>query len=277
MIKKIFIFLFMFVLALANAQTKKPAKGGKSKTQAQIQNPDSVPAEEEKIDPMEALELTLPLEVETDPMTGKRTKYPERKRKNDSLRKALWTQIRSEVRTFWVRTQYPQKGKPGRTQLCMNIVSRDTNLVYCINDSILREPEVAKVLYEKQVKDTMYMLIFVDAFNKSTTDGGLCNAGHETKLFLARWNTKTNRAKWKVKNIASCEKGITNMTKFQIKDWDKSGPLDIRYNRSFFFYEIRFDPEHPELGIQTIKDEAKEARDKDGGNKDGAKDEAKSE
>jgi hypothetical protein len=253
MIKKIFALLFMFTLVTAYAQPKK----GKGKTKAAVQNPtDSAATEEEKIDPMEALELTLPLEVESDPMTGKKIKYPERKKRNDSLRADLWKKIRAEKRDFWVRTTYPPKGKTGPVQLCMNIVSKDTNLVYCIKDSIIRDPEVSKVLFEKQVKDTMYMLIFIDAFNKSKTDGGVCNGGHESKLFFTRWNTKTNNAKWKVKNVASCEKSITLMSKNPIKDWDRSsGPLDIKYNRSLFFYEIRFDPEHPELGIQTLKDD----------------------
>lgn len=268
MIKKLFIVLCLFAFT-ANAQTKKTK--GKTKTPVPV---DSTGARTQTvvIDPLEALEETLPLEVELDPNSGRRIVHKDVKRRNDSLRaglrKSIRDKIRAEVATFWARTKYPEKGKKGPTQLCMNIVSKDTNLVYCVNDSNCVEPEVSKVLFEKQKGDSMYMLIYVDAFNKAKDDGGLCGAGHETKLLFTRWNTKTNIAKWKTKNISSCTKGITNMTKFPIKDWDKSGPLDVRYNRSLFFYEIRFDPQHPELGIQTLKDEAKEAKEKEGKKED---------
>jgi len=255
MIKKIFIVVFMFAF-VANAQTKKP----KTKTPPKTDSTGAIIEPEVPLDPMEALENSLPLEVELDPMTGKKIIHKDVKRRNDSLRAALKAELRKEKRGFWVRTKRPDKGKTGKTQLCMNIVSKDTNLVYCINDSICVDPEVYKVLYQKQVGDSAYLLIFVDAYSKGKNESGLCNAGHETKLFYTRWNTKTNSAKWKVKNIASCTKGITNMTKEPVGDWDKSSPLYIKYHRADFFYEIKFDPAQPQLGIQSVKDEEKDSK-----------------
>ena len=123
----------------------------------------------------------------------------------------------------------------------MNIVCKDTNLVYCINDSIVLEPELYKVLYEKREKDSIYMLIFIEAYSKSKNDNGMCNSGRESKLFFTRWNIKTNGAKWKSKNIRSCVKGITLLGgKEQINEWNKSTPLVVKYHRADFFYEIKF-------------------------------------
>jgi hypothetical protein len=254
MIKQILIVLCLFALT-ANAQTKKPAKGGKQKPKTVTT--DSTGAEsEEPIDPFEALENTLPLETVMDPNTGKKVFYPEVKRKNDSLRKDLAYRIKKEKMTFWARTKYPKPkaAKPEPIQLCMNIVSKDTNLVYCVNDSICKDPEVAKVLFEKQVGDTMFVLIYLDAFSKSKSDGGVCNAGHESKLFFARWNVKTNQAIWKFKNVSSCLKGITNMTKEPIVNWNKSDVLVVKYHRGSVFYEVKFDPQRPDLGLQSAKD-----------------------
>jgi hypothetical protein len=248
MIRKILMLVLMFAFA-ANAQTKKPtAKVAAAPAKTVTETPEEP---EEPIDPMEALENSLPLEVELDPMTGKKIFHPERKRVNDSLRAALRTELKKQRTVFWVKTMRPEKGKKGQVQLCMNISNGDTSLVYCTNDSILTDPEVYKVLYEKQKGDTMFMLIHVDAFNKTRNDG-LCNSGHEVRLFFTRWNTKTNKAIWKSKNIASCAKGITNMSKNAIAEWNKSTPLIIKYNRSLNFYEIKFDPNRPELGIQSL-------------------------
>lgn len=256
MIKNLLIVLCLFAIT-AHAQPGKT----KSKTKTKVAKVDSTgaPVEEEPpLDPMEALEATLPLEVELDPMTGKKVIHKDVKRRNDSLRADLRMKIRKEVTDFWVRTKYPNpKAKsPEKIQLCFNIVSKDTNLIHCVNDSLVVDPEVKKVLFEKRNGDSTYMLIFVDAFSKLKNDGGLCGAGHETKLYFVRWNTKTNQAKWKTKHIASCSKGITNMTKEPIAGWDKAAPLIVKYNRSFYFYEIKFDPANPQLGIQTVKDDA---------------------
>ena len=263
MIKKIFIVLMLFAFA-ANAQTKKP-KGGKTKTPPPTDSTGTATTPTVVFDPIQALEDSLPMEVTLDPNTGKKVMHKDIKKRNDSLRVALKKSIRdaarAEVASFWVRTKYPEKGKSGPTRLCMNIVCKDTNLVYCINDSIVLEPETNKVLFEKRVGDSVYMLVFVEAYSKSKNDNGLCNSGRETKLFFARWNVKTNSAKWKSKNVRSCIKGITLMgPKEQLMEWDKATPLTVKYHRADFFYEIKFDPASPQLGIQSVKDENAEKK-----------------
>jgi hypothetical protein len=151
--------------------------------------------------------------------------------------------------------------KKERLKLCINLVSADSVLNYCINDSICFNPEVFKILFEQKVGDTAFVLVYVDAFTKPTGDDPKCAAGHETKLFFARWNTKTNSAKWKQKNICSCSKGIINMTKEPISDWDKSVPLLVNYYRGGDdFIDLTFDPAHPELGLQTKGDSGGEGK-----------------
>ncbi len=172
-----------------------------------------------------------------------------KQRKNDSLR----TIYKAKRLTFFVRTKKPIK-PTDKFQLCYNLVHKDTNLLYCINDSLCKDPEVVKVLFEQQKGDTNYVLIYVDAFSKSKSDGGVCNAGKETKLSFVRWNTKTNQAKWKHKSINSCLKTITNMTKEPILDWDKTSTLTINYHRGSSFYELKFDPQNPHLGLQSAND-----------------------
>ncbi len=250
MIKKIFVVLFMFAI-VANAQTKKPKTKAKKVADSTAIANGTEP--EVILDPWEELESRLLPEMVID-ADGKKVYYKDRKKTNDSLRAALKASIRAEKTTFWVRTKYPDKGKTGPVQLCMNIVCKDTNLVYCTNDSIVKEPETKKVLFEKRSGDSIYMLIFVEAFTKSKSDNGLCSGGKESKLYFARWNVKTNYAKWKIKNVLSCLKGITLMSKDPIATWDKTTELMIKYHRADFFYEIKFDPLHPELGIQSIKD-----------------------
>lgn len=250
MIRKIIVLLCILSFVTVEAQTKKPGPKGKGKPKTSATDSSAV-EEEVELDPFEVLEQSLPLEQEMDPNTGKIVKFPDRKRRNDSLRADLAMKIKREKMTFWARTKYPKPKKPGPIQLCMNVVTKDTNMHYCVNDSVLMDPEVAKVLYQKQVGDTAYVLIFLDAFTKSKSDGGRCNAGHETRIYFVRWNTKTMQAKWKFKNIASCIKGITNMTKEPIANWNGSAPLKVSYHRGTKFYDILFDPEKPQLGIQS--------------------------
>lgn len=157
---------------------------------------------------------------------------------------------------FFVYTKRPKTDKD-KFQLCYNLVTKDTMLYTCFNDSLCKDPEVIKILFEQQKGDTNYVLIYVDAFSKSKSDGGVCNAGKETKLSFVRWNTKTNQAKWKHKSINSCLKTITNMTKSPILDWDKSSILKIDYHRGSTFYELNFDPQNPQLGLQTANDSEK--------------------
>lgn len=261
MVKKLLVVLCLFAITTAHAQKPKPKTN--PKTKAKTTAVDSTGADSDTpVDPMEALEATLPLEVELDPMSGKKIVHKDIIRRNDSLRKDLAARLKKERMSFWARTKYPNpKAKvPQKTQLCINLVSKDTNYVHCINDSICLDPEVAKVLFEKRTADSTYMLVFLDAFNKNKNDGGMCSTGHESKLLFIRWNTKTNGIKIKTKNIASCARGITNMTKEPIADWDKSAPLIVKYNRSVNFYEIMFDPAKPELGIQAVKDDGSSAK-----------------
>jgi hypothetical protein len=253
MIKKIFIVLLMFCVGAGMAQTKKPVTKGKGKDKTEMAPRDTTGPEPE-LSPMEKLELELPPETEIDPITGKKIFYKDRKRKNDSLRKALALDLKRQTMSFYVKTKHARPKTADKTQLCINIANKDTSLLYCVNDSICKDPEVSKVIFQESKGDTTYMLIYVDAFSKSKSDGGLCNAGKETKLFFVRWNTKVNQAKWKQKTIASCLKGITNMTKDPIVDWDKSAPLTASYHRGSTFYDVKFDPQHPELGLQSAKD-----------------------
>ena len=249
---KLVIIALLFVSFSINGQTKSKTPKGKTKT-AKVDSTGAT-IEEEKT-PEELLELTLQPETEIDAMTGKKVFYKERKIKNDSLRNALRIEQRKTKMSFWVKTKYPNPKintpQPQPIQLCINIANKDTSLTYCVNDSICKDPEVKKVLYEKAVGDTTYMLIFVQAFTKSKSDVGICNAGKETKLFFVRWNTKTNTAKWKIKYINSCIKTITNMTKEKITAWDKTTVLTVNYHKGSTFHEIKFDPEQPQLGLQN--------------------------
>lgn len=260
--KKLFILLLMFSLSI-QAQTKKPnntnanTKGGKGKGKTEVKT--DKPAEEPEVEltPMEKLELELQPEIEIDALTGKKVFYKDRKRVNDSLRSELRNKLKKEKLQFWVRTKYPKAKSKERIQLCINIANKDTNLTYCMKDSTLRDPEDARILFQQTKGDTTYMLIFIDAFTKNKNDGGLCNGKKETKLVFARWHEKSNIAKWKQKNIASCAKGITNMSKGAIDEWDKNSLLKLSYHRGSTFYDITFDPAKPELGLQSLNDSEK--------------------
>lgn len=151
---------------------------------------------------------------------------------------------------------YTRRSKGQKTKLCINLVNKDSALQYCINDSITRDPEVYKILYEQKKGDTSYVLVFVEAFSKPdpSKDDGRCNAGKETRLFFARWNTKTNQAKWQSKIISSCLRGTTNMTKESIDEWDKASVFTFSYHRASTFTDLKFDPEHPELGLVANKE-----------------------
>jgi hypothetical protein len=147
--------------------------------------------------------------------------------------------------------------KKERTKLCINLVCKDTVLNYCMNDSLCRDPETSKILFEQRKGDTLYVLVFIDGFSKpdAALDDGRCGAGKETKLVFCRWNTKTNQAKWKQRNISSCLRGVTNMSQDAVANWDKTSPLVVNYHRgSSIFVELKFDPEKFELGLQSIKD-----------------------
>ena len=135
-------------------------------------------------------------------------------------------------------------------KLCFHLIAKDTVLDHCINDSLCRDPEVYKQLYENKQGDTTYVLIYVEAFTKGMNDIK-CDAGKESKLVYLRWNTKTNKAKLKQKVVASCTRGIVNMTKDPIVNWDQSAPLEVSYYKGGNdFPVIRFDPAQFLLGLQ---------------------------
>jgi hypothetical protein len=248
---KLIFTLLIFASVIVNGQTKN--KNSKTINKSAESSDTLTAAPKLEKTPFELLEETLPREVEIDPNTGKKIFYKERKLKNDSLRNALRIAEKKKRLTFWVKTKYPDPKitTAQQIQLCINLANNDTSLTFCVNDSICKDPEIKKVLFQKEIGDTTYMLIFVQAFTKSKSDGGLCNAGKEQKLFFVRWNPKTNVAKWKLKNVNSCIKTITNMTKEKFTDWDKKSVLVVNYHRGSSFYELKFDPEQPQLGFQT--------------------------
>ncbi len=241
----------MFCVSVAGAQTKGKQTGYKSKKGKEVAVKDTVYAEDEELDPMQALELTLPLEVEIDGLTGEKKFYKERKIKNDSIRAAFRAEQKRKQMSFYVRTKTPKK-KTDRMELCINIANRDTFLTYCYKDSVVKNPEVSKLLFNKTIGDTAYMLIYVDAFTKSAYRDGACNGGHETKVYFVRWAPK-GKAIWKQRTISSCIKTVTNMTKVKIVDWDATSPLEISYHKGSQFYDIKFDPAAPQLGLQSEK------------------------
>jgi len=244
------LLVLMFCVSVAGAQTKgKPTKG---KVKPAVSDTTKTEDDDEELDPMAALELTLPLEEEIDGLTGKRVYYKDRKKSNDSARAVLRAELKRKQMSFYVRSKYDKKDK-GKIELCINIATRDTFLTHCIKDTICRDPEVSKVLFQKTIADTVYMLIYVDAFTKSAYRGGACNGGHETKLFFVRWNAPAGKAIWRQRTISSCIKTITNMTKFDIAKWDGQSVLEVSYNKGSAFYDLKFDPANPKLGMQSDK------------------------
>ena len=144
--------------------------------------------------------------------------------------------------------------KKEKMKLCLNLVSGDSVLNYCVNDSILKDPELSKVLFQQKTADSTYILVYVSAYSKAS-DKPECNAGKEVKLFFVRWNTQTGKAIVKHKYIESCMKGITNMTIDPIDSWAGQAPLTVSYHKGgTAFSEIKFDPENYRLGLQTISD-----------------------
>jgi len=146
------------------------------------------------------------------------------------------------------------KLKTEKMKLCINLVNQGTIFNHCINDSICRDPEFSKILFEKKQGDTNYVLVYVKAFSKPD-DKPACDAGKEVKLFFVRWNTTTNKAIVKIKTIESCMRGITNMTKESIDEWDKTSPFIFKYHKGAQnFIDLKFDPQQYLLGLQSVSD-----------------------
>lgn len=141
-------------------------------------------------------------------------------------------------------------GKDKRMKLCIQL-NGDTVLNQCFVDSICRNPEVYKELFRKKDGDSTFIFLYVDAFTKGFPDR-MCDGGHETKLFFIRWNTETNRALFRQKNIASCIRAITRMSKVDVDGWDKTSPLVWEYHKGGNdFLEVKFDPAEYRKGLQT--------------------------
>ncbi len=167
-----------------------------------------------------------------------------------AIRKAEAAAIPKEFAVYTRRS----KLKTEKMKLCINLVSATTIFNYCINDSICRDPEVSKILFEKKQGDTTYVLVYVRAFSKPD-DKPACDAGKEVKLFFVRWNTQTNKAIVKIKNVESCMKNITNMTKETIDSWDTISPLIFKYYKGGQqFMELKFDPQQYLSGLQSVSD-----------------------
>lgn len=157
------------------------------------------------------------------------------------------------IRDFKVYTKR-SKLKKEKMKLCLNLVSGDSILNYCVNDSILRDPEVSKVLFQQKAGDSTFVLVYVSAFSKAP-DKPECTAGKETKLFFVRWSTQTGKAIVKQRSIESCMRGITNMTIDPIINWSGQSPLVVSYHKGgTTFSELKFDPDHYLLGLQTHSD-----------------------
>lgn len=222
--QKLFTFIFVLcTLAVAGQNKKAPANKN-----AETKNPESL------LQPWESV----------DNSAGVDSSQLEPKEAELSI-----------PREFLVYTKKP-KQKTDRTKLCFNLVSKDTVLNYCVNDSICRDPETYKILHESRIGDTTYVLVFVDAFTKAKDGNPRCDAGKETKLVFFRWNTKTNKAKIKQKVVSSCVRNIVNMTKEPIADWNGEGVLEVNYYRGGSgFPVVKFDPAQVQLGLQDLSEE----------------------
>ncbi|PBQ32258.1 hypothetical protein CNR22_10905 [Sphingobacteriaceae bacterium] len=148
------------------------------------------------------------------------------------------------------------KIKGERNKLCINLVSNGTVFNHCINDSLTKDPEVSKILFEKKQGDSTYVLVYVRAFSKPF-DKPACDAGKEVKLFFVRWNTATNKAVVRIKTVESCMKAITDMSTESVDDWDKSSPIVWKYHKGAQnFVELKFDPQNYLQGFQSTGDTA---------------------
>lgn len=225
--QKLLIIVLVCSGLCLSAQNKKPA----SKEPAKTPEPNSQFVSWESVDQVDTMEQY--------------NKAMEEKRK--AMEPVL-------PRTFMVYTKKARE-KGERTKLCFRLVNKDTLLDHCINDSICREPEVYKQLFEYSQADSTYLLIFVEAFTKAGSDYPQCDAGKESKLVFIRWNTKTNKVKFKQKVISSCLRGIVNMTKEPIVNWDGTSVLEVSYYKGGSdFPMIRFDPNQPLLGMQEFSE-----------------------
>jgi hypothetical protein len=138
-------------------------------------------------------------------------------------------------------------------RLCINLVGGDSTLNYCMVDSLVRDPEKYKLLFQKKDADSTFALVYVSAFTKDP-ERPECVAGKETKLYFIRWNTKTNKAIVKQRYIESCYRTITRLSNENLMDYDGTTPLKLSYNKGSSFIDLTFDPANYKAGIQSAKD-----------------------
>ncbi|MGE0567709.1 MAG: hypothetical protein AB7O73_07145, partial [Bacteroidia bacterium] len=243
------------------SKTTKTVKGKKGKNVEDEPTDRLAGEEEEEYDPWKEFEYTLEPETEIDSDTGKEKFYPERKKKNDSLRAVFRVQLKKERNSFRVysRHPHPKSKKKEKIKLCVNITAKDTNFTYMITDTMCKDPEVYKLLYKKEIKDTVYWLIYIDAFAKTPYKGGICHGKHETKVYFVKWVFKDNKVipytkpKFKATKIASCISTITNMTTEDPLKWDGKSTIKFSYNKGSHFYDVEFDPNNPHRGLEKSK------------------------
>jgi hypothetical protein len=253
--KLFYISLIVFLsIGFLYAQNKKSntASGKKpTKTAAELKNKNNNQNTEESEENETDEEKMKKLLEERETVDYKDD--PVFRRRNDSAVNA----IRKKWRTFAVYTYKDVKNK-NRLQLCINLVNKDTNYRYCVNDSICKDPEKYKILYQKKIADTSYYVIYVFAFSKNPSKPG-CAGGKEIKLYFVKWNEKFNTAKFKPITIHSCYKGIENMTKENIEEWSGQTPLKLSiYRGGSDFRDYTFDPQFPQKGFQGESDTSKE-------------------
>lgn len=155
----------------------------------------------------------------------------------------------ADFAVYTIRYKYK---KPGM-KLCLNLVSNGNKMNYSYADSLVRDPEKTKVLFQQTEGDSVYTLVYVAAFTKDP-DLPQCSAGKEVKLFFVRWSTKDGKGIVKQKYVESCYKTITRLGDLVIEDWAGTEPLKVTYNRGTYFYDVTFDPANFKMGLQSTKE-----------------------
>lgn len=154
-----------------------------------------------------------------------------------------------EARKFAVYSKRARSRTENRMKLCVQLVNPDTVFTYCSNDSLTKNPEKSKILFEKMDGDTNYVLVYTEAFSKAP-DKPDCDGGRETKLYFFRWHPASNQAIVKHRIINSCMRAITDMSKQPVGDWDGTSPLTVEYHRGGTkFVTLTFDPAQYKKGM----------------------------
>ncbi|MFN5674351.1 MAG: hypothetical protein ACK46W_04685 [Bacteroidota bacterium] len=138
-----------------------------------------------------------------------------------------------------------------RTRLFIQVAEGSQTHLFSIHDSLCINPEKSKVLFQKSEGDSVFCLIGIDAFSKASNNP-YCDAGKETKVVYLRWNTKTQKSRFKQRTISSCLRGITNLSPQDIFAWQPSGNLELTYHKGGDVYiTVLFDPKNWHVGFQS--------------------------